>query len=124
MSCAPELREIAIEQLVPVQSIIDPEKLRKFIGPQLPIEIMFFEGEGSDRTKYLLLDGHHRAYRELELGQETSWAYIYTDDEQAQAARAPLLKELKTMDAVREWFRSSQLKSPDSVSGLLFDPWG
>lgn len=118
----PELNEIYIAQLMPVQSIIDPDKLRKFIGPHLPIDVMAYEGNG-DRIRYLLLDGHHRAYREFELGRETVWAYVSTIDEQLQASRAPITEELTTVDAVKGWFNSKECNSSESVPELLFNIW-
>lgn len=119
---SPELQEIYIPQLIPIQSIIDPDKLRKFIGPLLPIDVMPYEGNG-DRARYLLLDGHHRAYREFELGRETVWTFVYSRDEQLEASQAPLTEVLKSMDAIREWFHGKKCSSSNSVPELLFNIW-
>lgn len=84
--------EIPLDRIVPMQGVVSEERL---LSPgywyESAIETMLYEGEFDDPdSRFLLLDGHHRAYKAYLLGRTAILSNVSTEDEDIAYANSRL----------------------------------
>jgi hypothetical protein len=75
-----ELKTVSLHSLIATQDAIEADKFqivrRKVQAGQLQIPVIVEEHFTDDRTRYYLLDGHCRTRALIELGRQSTQAYV------------------------------------------------
>ena len=75
-----------------------------------PIAAMLYEpATEAQGATYLMLDGHHRAYRAHALGRTVISSEVFTTDEEIRASRLPSVRWFSTVEEVKECYRTHWL---------------